>query len=144
MTSREPTKSCSASFLIRKTQIGTTARYPTARPPEWLKWKIQTIPSVGTIMEPLELSAIASGMSDGPATLCESNQGGKSRDQPRFRAGSDRAEDRFLGSRPGGLGLMVLPTGRRTLVQMIQDFLSLVGTNIQYNVSGFGFLGTLH
>lgn len=39
---------------------------------------------------------------------------------------------------------MVRPTGRRTLLQMIQDFLSLVGTNIQYNVSGFGFLGTLH
>lgn len=145
MNRQEPVKKRSASFLIRKMRTRTTGRGTNTHQPEWPTWKIPAIPSVSTIMQHLKLSTLARGRSDGQTTPCESNQGVKSRGPAQIpgRTWSSRGSLPRLKTR-GGLGLMVLPAGQRTPVQRIQDFLSLVGTNIQYNVNGFGFLGTQH
>jgi hypothetical protein len=41
---KKPVKRCSVSIAIRKMQAKTTTRI-TKHPPEWLKWKIVTIPN---------------------------------------------------------------------------------------------------
>ena len=58
-------KICSTSLVIKKMKIKTTLRTP----PDWLKYKRQTITSIDKNVEKLNHSYIASGVVNGAATV---------------------------------------------------------------------------